>query len=58
MDITTGYIRDVNHFKDLALGNLKLNTADFFEVKYFDSTVILDEKLRTLLNDKLDDMKR
>ncbi|EAR82981.2 hypothetical protein TTHERM_01044710 (macronuclear) [Tetrahymena thermophila SB210] len=58
LDVTTGYIRDVNHFKDLALGHFKLNSEDFFEVKYFDSTQILDEKLRILLNDKIDDMKR
>lgn len=42
----------------MAIVRRKGKEEDIFEVKYFDSTVILDEDTRTLLNDKLDDMHR
>ncbi|KAL4435079.1 hypothetical protein ABPG74_003572 [Tetrahymena malaccensis] len=55
--LTTGYVKDIQHMKEMLFRQANLEDLEFYEVQYFDSSSIIDEKTRLILNDKLKDLK-
>ncbi|KAL4426339.1 hypothetical protein ABPG74_006277 [Tetrahymena malaccensis] len=56
--LTTGYIKDLTHMKEMIFRKQNIDEIEFYEVQYFDGTSNLDEKTRLALNDKLKTLKQ
>ena len=51
--MTSGYLKDVQHMKEMIYRNKGVEEIQFYEVQYFDMNLIVEDNVRLLLNDKL-----
>lgn len=55
-EITAGYLKDLQNMRD-QMFKKPSNQMDFYEVQYFDTSEIEDDRYRDLVNNKLSDLK-
>ncbi|KAL4429910.1 hypothetical protein ABPG74_022933 [Tetrahymena malaccensis] len=55
-EITYGYMKDVSHWKEI-FNRKDRDFQNCFEVSYFEPSIIYDDKIREVLNSRLQDLK-
>ena len=56
--MTTGFMKDIHHLKELILKKeLCVEENEFYEVEYFDATLGLDEDTKEILNNRIKELK-
>jgi hypothetical protein len=53
-ELTQGYLKDVHHVKEMMFK--KTNVREYVDVKFFDESLILDDKSRDIMNRHIGEM--
>ncbi len=55
--LTTGYLKDVQHLREMVFRSSNFDEHEFYEVQYFDISSTLDEQTAAILNSKIKTLK-
>ena len=57
IQLTRGYLKDIQHLKEMLHRSDYYKEDDYFEVEYIDACILADDDIRAIVNNKLETLK-